>query len=383
MIEVHPGNGITLIRDGRFAWLRSIGPAPLDSLAAVTVDDGRVVLNIFRDGNQGIRAGVGSWFSRVSVRGDLTVQIGSVDEPYPAPAGNSTVELAAGSQVIAVGAAPSGAAVAGNPVLIGASKGGVVSPVLVDGAGALYVSLSGVTPIDGPRAVGTGTYGFPVEIAGVDAGGIVRELSLDTFGRQIIVGAAVSGSPASTPAVRIAGTDAGAITRDMLLDTSGRLLGMGNNPRPSFCQQFVLSGVAAVLACIEAPNITPIRIRRIVIYQCGSQLGAGMRSLELDRTTTAGSGGVVTPNALTATGYSGVCRVGNSGTIGAPLVALGLFVPAALGPFHPIEVYNSEDLHADSIVIQPGVANGVALRDLTGGAGGANASGAIFFDMET
>jgi hypothetical protein len=302
-------------------------------------------------------------------------------------------------RLISVGAAASGQAVSGLPVLIAGADAGALTRILSTDTAGRQIAV-------GAAPSGSDPVGSPVQVGGVDVGGLVQPILIDTFGRQavgiardsgngdhylactyagrlILDGAQSAGTAPAGSSFLIGGIDSEGIIRNLLVDSSGRLQGMGNNPRPSFCQQFVLGGVAAVLACIEAPNITLVRIRRIVIYQCGYQAAAGMRSLELDRTTTAGGSGPVTPNALTAIGYSGVCRVGNSGTIGAPLLALGLFVPGALGPFHPIEVYNSSDLHAEPIVIPVGVANGVALRDLTGGTGGAQASGAIFFDMET
>ncbi len=119
---------------------------------------------------------------------------------------------------LAVGAAASGAAVAGNPVLTAGSDGANARSLLVDASGRQIA-------VGAAAAAAAAPVGNPVLTGGSD-GAAVRTLLTDTGGRQMAVGAAAAGAaPVSNP-VLTGGTD-GAVVRSRLLDTSGRDIVVG------------------------------------------------------------------------------------------------------------------------------------------------------------
>lgn len=120
---------------------------------------------------------------------------------------------AAGEQLIAIeGRAANGAAVVGNPVLMGGQDGASARSLLTD--------ISGRQQVVGAAADGAATVGNPILIAGQD-GTNVQSLFTDTSGRARVVGAAADGVAVTGDPVLIAGQD-GTNTQSILTDTSGR-----------------------------------------------------------------------------------------------------------------------------------------------------------------
>lgn len=131
--------------------------------------------------------------------------------------------LTSADVVTAVGAAASGAAVSGNPVLVGGTDGSNAQSFLTDTSGR-QVSV-------GAAATGAPVAGNPVLVAASD-GTNAQAIKSDTSGRPIVVGAAASAAAVVGNPVLIGGTD-GTNARSILTDTSGRtvvaLLGDNSN----------------------------------------------------------------------------------------------------------------------------------------------------------
>lgn len=132
---------------------------------------------------------------------------------------------------------------------------------------------------------------------------------------------------------------------------------------------------------IEAPAASAVRILKVRILAPGIQTTAGVRLLQLIRTTTAGTGGAVTPavHDPADSAYGGICRAKpTAGTAGTVLQDIPLFVPTAVAAFAPI-LFDYADVSQDkALVIPAGVANGIALLD-PGAAGGSGFSASITF----
>lgn len=134
---------------------------------------------------------------------------------------------------------------------------------------------------------------------------------------------------------------------------------------------------------IEAPAGNAVRIQRVEITQPGKQTTAGIRVLSLLRTTTAGTGGTVTPAPLdTADGaYPGICRAKpTAGTESTVLATIPVYVPTALAAFVPITIDFSTMDSIKCPVIPAGTANGIALKD-PGAAGASDFSARIWFTV--
>lgn len=154
----------------------------------------------------------------------------------------------------------------------------------------------------------------------------------------------------------------------------------------------VSTGAIAITAstdvfAIEAGAAKTVRLRRITLTNPGSQTTAGLRNIQLIRTTTAGVGSAVVPAPMDTTdaAYSGLARSGNTGanlgTAGTKLFDLPIWVPGALGSFNPVILLDWTHCIEKAPTIQPGVANGLALRD-PGAAGGAGLALFIEFTEE-
>jgi len=103
------------------------------------------------------------------VSGTVTANIGS--------SGSLALDatLTGGTQIaIAKGAAASGAAVSGNPVLVAGSDGTNARTIATD--------TSGRTIAVGAAATGAAVAGSPVYVAGIDGGGLVRPLLVSAAG---------------------------------------------------------------------------------------------------------------------------------------------------------------------------------------------------------
>lgn len=125
-----------------------------------------------------------------------------------------------------------------------------------------------------------------------------------------------------------------------------------------------------------------VRIQRIEILNPGAQTAAAMVLLQLLRTTSAGTGGAVTPAVMDPAdiAYPGICRASpTAGTEGAVLLTIPVWVPATanLGTFAPL-IIDFSDAGLKRPVIPAGVANGIALKH-PGVAGAANFAARIWF----
>lgn len=142
-----------------------------------------------------------------------------------------------------------------------------------------------------------------------------------------------------------------------------------------------------VIAIESGPTLVT-RIRRIVILQPGTQTTAGLRLIQLVRTTTAGVAGTIVPPVMDPQAgdapFSGTVRAKptTQGAGGVVLLTIPVFVPAALAAFAPLIVDMDAVGLAKSVTIPVGTANGVALRD-PGAAGGANLAAFVVFTEET
>lgn len=128
-----------------------------------------------------------------------------------------------------------------------------------------------------------------------------------------------------------------------------------------------------------------VRIRRIIIFQPGIQTTAGLRILQLLRTTTPGTAGIITPaSSDSVEAFTGTVRAKPTslGTAGTVLLNIPVFVPTALAAFTPIVIDLDAIGFAKSFKGVAGINNGFALRD-PGAAGGANFFATIIFTEET
>lgn len=158
-------------------------------------------------------------------------------------------------------------------------------------------------------------------------------------------------------------------------------------PTKRFAIPFTIGATAAADAfAIESSATKRARIRRVVITNPGTATAQTVFTAQLLRTTTAGSGGTVTPAPFddTHAAYSGICRsgVGVGGTAGTVLAEIGLVATATASPitaFPPV-ILNFEEALCPTT--KAGVANGISLR-LTVGAGAANFKGFVEFDEES
>ena len=144
---------------------------------------------------------------------------------------------------------------------------------------------------------------------------------------------------------------------------------------------------AASSIAIEAGPVKTTRIRQICVMHTGVQTTASFRTLTIKRTTTAGSGGVVTPTPADPadTPFSGVVRSnGTDGTAGVTLMAIPIWVPAA-GANMPLVIMWPPGTSATEIdkdlTIPPGIGNGIAIDD-SGAVGASGLSIALVFTEE-
>lgn len=134
---------------------------------------------------------------------------------------------------------------------------------------------------------------------------------------------------------------------------------------------------------IEAPSGNAVRILHVRILQPGLQTSAGIRVLQLIRTSTAGTGGTVTPVAHdpSDSAYGGICRAKPTpGTTGSVIQEIPVYVPAALAAFSPIDIDFDYVSQEKAPTIAAGTANGIALLD-PGASGGASFAASITFGV--
>lgn len=248
---------------------------------------------------------------------------------------------------------------------------GATSPAAWQGA---------ATHADGGTAASTDGV---IVIAG-QSGTTVKHVLVDASGNQLIAGALAAGSTAASEnPVLIAGSD-GTNVRNISTDASGNVNVI---PGPTSRATYVASvhNVAATAAshiiAIEAPSASKVHIARIVIWQTGTDSSNAIVDFQLIRTTTAGSGGTITPSPMdTADGaYGGIVRsMGTAGTAGVVLFYLPLDVPNSASST-PIAVLDFDGSRlGKGPTIAAGVANGIALTS-PGAAGASLFSASIEF----
>lgn len=157
----------------------------------------------------------------------------------------------------------------------------------------------------------------------------------------------------------------------------------GQSDDPTYCVSVSAQANTAATEAIviEAPAGGAVRIQRIEITAPGIQTTAGVRILQVLRTTTAGTGGAVVPTVMDGSdaAYGGIARAKpTAGTESTVLFEIPLFVPTALAAFVPIMVDFAAVDSLKTPVIPAGVANGIALKD-PGAAGGAGFAARIWF----
>lgn len=174
---------------------------------------------------------------------------------------------------------------------------------------------------------------------------------------------------------------------DPVVGPGGALVNIHNSDKPTYTVAFNLNPAAVMnLLIVESGPTKKVRLRRLVISNPGLQTAAGIVSLQLLRTTTAGSTGVVTPTVLdpSDSAFSGIVRrQGTSGTDGAVIYEnIPVFVPAAVGAAAPlvIEFGGSDGVFKDVCGI-PGATNGLCLRH-PGAAGAVGFMGWLEFTEE-
>lgn len=178
------------------------------------------------------------------------------------------------------------------------------------------------------------------------------------------------------------------------VDNTESAIQVAGSPRATYSAS--VSGQANTAAshaiAIEA-STKRILVRKVIINHPGTQTTAGVRVLLLGRTTTAGTGGAVTAESTSSTAvlarmcpndpaFGGIVRAKPTslGTQGATILVIPVFVPTAAAAFTPI-VLDLENIFGKPIIVAPGTAKGIALRD-PGAAGGANFSATIIFTEE-
>jgi hypothetical protein len=151
--------------------------------------------------------------------------------------------------------------------------------------------------------------------------------------------------------------------------------------------------VASHAIAVEAGTAKRIFLKKIIVTQPGTATAAAVRTLLLERTTTAGTAGAVTAEAANATAaalskldagdaaFTGTVRAKPTalGTQGATIMTIPVFVPAAIAAFNPITI-DLEQIFGKPVIVSAGVTNGIALRDP--GATGGTGFGAIFIFSE-
>jgi hypothetical protein len=164
-----------------------------------------------------------------------------------------------------------------------------------------------------------------------------------------------------------------------------------NSDKSTYCAFWTAAPTASMdLFAIESGAAKTMRIRLIVITNIGMQTTAGVRALQLIRTTTAGTGSAVVPQAVDSgdAAYSGIVRSGNTGgnlgtAAATALHTYPIFAPGAVAAYNgPYVIYPGalSGLMKDPTGI-PGITNGISLRD-PGASGGASMSGYVIFTEE-
>ena len=121
-------------------------------------------------------------------------------------------------------------------------------------------------------------------------------------------------------------------------------------PKPTY--SLSAQGVAAasagyVLGILEAGPAKTLKVQKLTIWNPGMETTAGLMTLNLVQQTTVGSGTttIPTPMDVADPAFTGTVRVAGAttGTTGAIIKALQVWVPAAVAGFNPPLVLNFDD----------------------------------------
>ena len=279
------------------------------------------------------------------------------------PAGGSLNASWAG---VATHVSGSAVGVSDGVVVVAGEHAGNTMPLAVGSTGGLVLD-SGSLVIGGTVAVsgvagtvtveGTATVDGTVAVSGV-AGTVYVEGAVDV------------GSVAGT--VYVEGTvDVGSV-----VDVS---------PSPSTRETYVAAASVAATAAtevitIEAPAGSAVRLTRLLILNVGTQTTSGWVTLQLLRTTTAGTDGTITPAPLdTADTYGGIVRSAPTpGTESTVLYPIPVWVPDTAANMAPIVIDWDGPRMAKAPTVPAGTAHGIALVH-PGSAGAADLAVAIEF----
>jgi hypothetical protein len=265
-------------------------------------------------------------------------------------------------------------------------------PGVADGPSAVQIGPTLAGNVS-PLVSGTGLYGFSGfdgstgwhPAGGVDVGGdgpLYASIDGRVYGRTN-----ESSSLGATPApVIVGGRDGASAARTLAIDSQGRPSASAWPLRPSFYS----SGSAAAWSAAGTyllslfGSTTKRWLTRLAIWNPGSATAAALRVLHLRRITADGSSGLAgggvrgsySPGSgLPAFDSGMVIRNGGTGFTDAsdnPIIA-PLYIPAAIGPNAPFYLVGgpgADESLMGGMHIPAG--SGVALKDMTGGAGSAN-----------
>ncbi len=255
----------------------------------------------------------------------------------------------------ATSGATDGIVVIGGKVAAGAA---VVHSLLVDAAGRPIVV--------GAAVAGAAVTGNPVLVGGSD-GTNAQNLSVDTSGRVKMVGAVAAGNSATGVNPVLNGGSDGTNVRPLAVDTSGNLNVIGGESSHATYVASV-TNIAATAAMqiivIEAPSASKVYIRRVILWNIGTDTSAGVVDFQLVRTTTAGTGGTLTPAQMDTadSAYGGIVRSNPSpaGTLGTVIFHMTMDVNNTSVTQAPYIFDFDGGRLGKSPVIPAGVANGIA-----------------------
>jgi hypothetical protein len=198
-------------------------------------------------------------------------------------------------------------------------------------------------------------------------------------------GPTATGVVSTAAPVQTGGVDSTGKVRKVLTDASGRAIA-GNVDRTSYtvATAEAIGATAKALGAIEADGTSVLRLRyiKICLDSTALQTAAGNRTLVLYPTTAASaSGSTVTPVPLQSgdAAFAGVARTGalttttaiGSVTAANALWQTNIFMPAAATTATAcVEKYFGTGDGVKPPTTSSAVTSGLALGDLTGGAGG-------------
>ena len=162
-----------------------------------------------------------------------------------------------------------------------------------------------------------------------------------------------------------AGKNAAGNAAPLTVEDSGGITA-GQSTRATYTASVadVAATSATEILVIEAPSGAAVRLARLTIWNVGAQTTPGLVDLELLRTTTAGTGGTITPAPLdTADTYGGIVRAGpTAGTESTVLYHIPVWVPSTTAAMAPIIIEWSGISQAKAPTIAAGVTHGIALK---------------------